>query len=321
MICTSLFSDAIASEKPKLDPELLKSFQALNCHPMRLPMFIGLYAIALLITIPLAAMVPGPWHYLLCFPGYLLAAASLHGISLFTHEGVHGVLSRNAHWNRALGIACALPVLQNFSAYKVLHLEHHNNLGLDGDPDHYKNYTRWSWLVSAMHWARLLIGYPVYITAIPILGFRAAAAGEKLWVIFEVLLLGILGTAIVWSPIPSDVLIHGWLIPMILINTMVNIRGMSQHTLLEHEADLIRGTRTILTNPITRFFMCNENYHLEHHLYPSVPWYHLPKVHDALKDELIERGAPFIPSYTAFVQEFVLASLRRSSHGSVVINR
>ena len=57
----------------------------------------GLYAIAILITIELVSVIPHPWHYLLCFPFYLLAAASLHGISLFTHEGVHGVLSHNPH--------------------------------------------------------------------------------------------------------------------------------------------------------------------------------------------------------------------------------
>ncbi len=42
---------------------------------------------------------------------------------------------------------------------------------------------------------------------------------------------------------------------------MVNIRGMSQHTLLEHSDDDVLGTRTILTSPVVRFFMCNENFH------------------------------------------------------------
>ena len=53
---------------------------------------------------------------------------------------------------------------------------------------------------------------------------------------------------------------------MLIINSLVNIRGMSPHTFLEHQSDPIRGTRSILTNPVTAFFMCNENYHLEHHL-------------------------------------------------------
>jgi fatty acid desaturase len=102
---------------------------------------------------------------------------------------------------------------------------------------------------------------------------------------------------------------------MLIINTLVNIRGMSQHTFLENQSDTVLGTRSILTNPVTAFFMCNENYHLEHHLYPGIPWYNLPRLHQALRNELIARGAPFIPSYFAFVREFVVKSIRRSPLG------
>jgi fatty acid desaturase len=102
---------------------------------------------------------------------------------------------------------------------------------------------------------------------------------------------------------------------MLVINTLVNIRGMSQHTLLEHESDPILGTRSILTNPLTAFFMCNENYHLEHHLFPGVPWYNLKRLHRTLRPQLEERGAPFISSYAAFVVEFVVGSIRRSPAG------
>jgi len=39
--------------------------------------------------------------------------------------------------------------------------------------------------------------------------------------------------------------------PMLVINTMVNIRGMSQHTFLEHQSDTNTWHRSILTNPVT----------------------------------------------------------------------
>src|SRR5205085_10836524 len=116
--------------------------------------------------------------------------------------------------------------------------------------------------------------------------------------------------------LPAPVFLHAWQIPMLFINTFVNIRGMSQHTLLEeHHGDPVRGTRTILTNSVTEFFMCNENYHLEHHLYPGVPWYNLPRLHNAMRDDLVARGAPYIRSYFEFVAQFVAASFRRSPLG------
>jgi len=114
------------------------------------------------------ALAGNGWVYVLNMPLYILAAASLRGISLFTHEDVHGTLSVHSWWNRALSIICAQPVLQNFSAYKVLHLRQHQHLGQEGDPDHYANYTSWTWLEFMTHWGRLLVGYPAYIACIPI---------------------------------------------------------------------------------------------------------------------------------------------------------
>lgn len=256
-----------------------------------------------------------PWALAASLPLYLICAASLHGISLFTHEAVHGVLSANHTTNRLLGIACALPVLQNFSAYKVLHLRHHKHLGDEGDPDHYDNYSRWSWVIFVMHWVRLLIGYPIYIVMIPILGFRQGKPLDRLWIAAEVGVLMILIAAVCASPLPWSLLFHVWLIPMLIINTMVNIRGMSQHAFLEHQADPVLGTRSILTNPVTAFFMCNENYHLEHHLYPRVPWYHLKNLHEEVRDQLVARKSPFISSYFAFVCEFIVKSWARSPLG------
>lgn len=305
-----------------LPAEKLNELQRIeHRHLVRLAVFAALYGGAAAVTV-LAEQLPGVLGWMVRAPLYVLAAASLHGISLFTHEGVHGALARRPGWNRALAAVCAWPVLQNFSAYKVLHLRHHADLGGGLDPDHYTNYTPRPWLVFLMNWGRLLLGYPAYITMIPILGWRQGSASDRGWIALEVAAVLGLGVLAVFAPLPSGALLHGWVIPMLIINTLVNIRGMSQHTLLPEPAHPIRGSRTILTNPVTTFFMCNENYHLEHHLFPRVPWYNLPRLHALLKDELTAQGAPFIPSYFAFVRQWVLHSVGRrppeldlSTHG------
>lgn len=311
------------TDKPKLEANEIQKLHELHHRRtyVRVVTFIILYTAAAYGVYQLAIWVNSPWIFLLGLPLYIIAAASLHGISLFTHEGVHGVLASNLFVNHIASALCAMPVLQNFSAYRVLHLKHHRHLGLEGDPDHYKNYTNWSWLVFAMHWGRLILGYPAYIAAIPILGFLQGSLKDRLWIIAELTVMAALITTVCLSSISWTALLHIWLIPMIIINTMVNIRGMSQHTLLEHESDTIKGTRTILTNPVTTFFMCNENYHLEHHLYPNVPWYNLPHLHHQIKDDLREKGAPYIPSYFAFVYDFITASIKRSPVGSVILGK
>jgi fatty acid desaturase len=128
-------------DRPRVKPEyLLQLHCPRSAGWWRLVVFVSLYLAAALATFALVSARPlGGWTYLACLPLYLLAAASLHGVSLFTHEAVHGTLCRNRILNDSLGAVCAWPVLQNFSAYKVLHLRHHDHLGLPGDPDHYQN--------------------------------------------------------------------------------------------------------------------------------------------------------------------------------------
>ena len=287
--------------------------------PVRLATFLLLYVVGAVAAV-IAFERFGAAGLVVALPACLLSAASLHGISLFTHEAVHGVLSSNPHRNAVFGALCAWPVLQNFSAYRVLHLRHHAHLGVAGDPDHYDNYSGRGWLIMAMHWGRLLLGYPAYLLAIPVLGWRAARGAERWYIAAEVCGGVAFVSLLLVAPLPPSWLVFGWLIPMVFINTLVNIRGMSQHTLLDAPSEIVAGTRTILGTPLSRFFMCNENYHLEHHLYAGVPWYHLPALHAALRPGLEAARAPYIAGYLSFVRDFVMASLSGRPRGTVTLH-
>jgi fatty acid desaturase len=283
-------------------------------HVGRALVFVGLFLASASVSVVLVRHLDGV-QMLALAPLYLLSAASLHGLSLFTHEGVHGSLAKSRFWNHLLSALAAWPVLQNFAAYRVLHLKHHQHLGAPGDPDHYANYTSLPPLEKAMHVGRLIAGYPAYLLAIPVLAFVKGSGRDRFFLSLEVVAEGVL-IALALRFVPAAWLVHGWLVPMLFINTMVNVRGMSQHTLLEDATHEVRGSRTILTNRVTTFFMCNENFHLEHHLFPRVPWYQLPTLHRRLRNLLDDQEAVFIPSYTFFVKQFVRATLPRSKRPS-----
>ena len=77
-----------------IDARLLEELHAVGGrHAARFGVFAILYVATgfgayLLVT----ALGAGPWSLVAAMPLYLVAAASLHGISLFVHEGVHLVL-------------------------------------------------------------------------------------------------------------------------------------------------------------------------------------------------------------------------------------
>lgn len=84
-----------------------------------------------------------------------------------------------------------------------------------------------------------------------------------------------------WMPVllvgPLPTMYGGWL---------NNILALTQHTgLAVNVKDHRLNTRTIYMGPLMRFLYMNMNYHLEHHFYPTVPYYNLPLLHEAIKDQ------------------------------------
>ena len=55
---------------------------------------------------------------------------------------------------------------------------------------------------------------------------------------------------------------------------------VSEHEGLPEDGHQMHRTRTVLTNPVFRWFWWNMNYHSEHHTWPGVPWHQLPKAHE-----------------------------------------
>ena len=95
------------------------------------------------------------------------------------------------------------------------------------------------------------------------------------------------------SVIASSVMLQSF-IPLLLIggprlfgSWHFNMTGLLQHGGLdENVADFRLNTRTVYMNPISRFIYLNMNYHLEHHMFPAVPYYNLPALHELLKHDL-----------------------------------
>jgi fatty acid desaturase len=94
--------------------------------------------------------------------------------------------------------------------------------------------------------------------------------------------------------------------------------GLTQHAgLAVNVKDHRLNTRTVMINPLFRFLYLNMNYHLEHHLLPMVPFHALPRLHEAIKDQL----PPAYPSLYAAYREMLPALWKQRSDPAHVIER
>jgi fatty acid desaturase len=63
--------------------------------------------------------------------------------------------------------------------------------------------------------------------------------------------------------------------------------GLLQHGgLADNVTDHRLNSRTVYMNPVSRFIYWNMNYHVEHHMFPMVPYHALPRLHAVIKDDL-----------------------------------
>lgn len=72
----------------------------------------------------------------------------------------------------------------------------------------------------------------------------------------------------------------------------------TQHAgLADSVTDHRLNTRTMYLNPILGFLYWNMNYHIEHHMFPMVPFYNLPKLHRLVKSQLPRPSEGLIDAY------------------------
>ena len=84
--------------------------------------------------------------------------------------------------------------------------------------------------------------------------------------------------------------------------------GLLQHGgLADNVVDHRLNTRTVYMNPISRFIYWNMNYHIEHHMFPMVPFHAMPRLHELVKDDL----PPPNPSILHAYREMVPALIRQ----------
>lgn len=250
-----------------------------------------------------------PWPARLA--AYVVMGAALHACGILMHEAVHGNFFRHPALDRWSAFLLGAPVCVSGSAYRVTHLLHHRHTRGAEDPDEFTNYVQGRRGLSVLFYAWGVVGLLIFLAHVPATALRRGTRADRVAVLTEyALLVALYGVVALIAARrgATEVLVRAWLIPMAVAAAIVNVRGWAEHMLTQPGHPLTQ-TRTVTSNAVVRFLMCNLNYHLEHHLFPGMPWYHLPKAHALLAEDYRRAGAFVYGSYLAFLWDAVRAGV------------
>ncbi len=227
------------------------------------------------------------------------------------HECGHGTAFKTSWMNDAVYAVASFMVMRNPVSWRWSHARHHTDtiivgrdpeitvmrpphiarkaLAFIGIPDvfqHFailfrnamgqfgpdeRDYIPEAELPKAIRWAQLFV----------VVHFAAIAVALLTWSLIPLMLIGgprIYGT---WHMVMTGLLQHG---------------GLAEDV-LDHRLN----SRTVLMNPVSRWIYWNMNYHVEHHMFPMVPYHALPRLHALIKDDLPAANSSILDGYREMI--------------------
>ena len=108
--------------------------------------------------------------------------------------------------------------------------------------------------------------------------------------------------------IGASVYFRSWLpalyfmLPTFYGNTLFALCGLAQHAGLPFDVrDHRLNTRTVILNPVLSWLYVKLEYHQEHHMFPMIPWYNLPALHELIKEQMPPPHIGLISAYREII--------------------
>ena len=233
------------------------------------------------------------------------------------HETGHGTAFKTDWMNNALYEVASFMIMRESTVWRWSHTRHHSDtiiVGRDPEiavprpPD-----------VKAILMAFFNLGvYPVYFKRIIRHSLGHMSADEKTYIPeseFPKIYRNARIYVTIYATVIALALTTASILPLFFVGFtnffgawLVVLYGLTQHAgLAENVLDHRLNCRTVYMNPIHRFLYWNMNYHVEHHMFPLVPYHALSRLHAAVKDDC---PTPY-PSLLAAYREIIPAVLRQ----------
>ena len=257
----------------------------------------------------------GSWWAVIPYLGF----AVLYGTSSDSrwHECGHGTAFKTDWMNSVLYEVASFMVMRESVVWRWSHNRHHSDTIIVGrDPE--IQIPRPPDICALILSFFNVGGYRTYFPNLFRHALGRMAAGERTFIpaseFLKVCRNARICVALYALVLASAVFWHSWIpvflfvLPQFFGTWLMIIHNTTQHAgLAENVLDHRLNCRTVYMNPISRFIYWNMNYHVEHHMFPLVPYHALPKLHAAIKSDC----PPPYPSILAAWREILPAILRQ----------
>ncbi len=250
----------------------------------------------------------------------LIVGSQQYALQILHHDGMHRILTRDRRRNDLITrVVMSYPLFEALTPFRRKHLDHHRHLGDPADPDRYYHVSADK--ATRPRFVLFLAGLSSFLATLRGATKEGASAGgsarrnkkdESAREIHIDWILILLVQAAIAAPLTF---FGGWYAYPLLwvapfgfgVFWLQSLRSFAEHAQPEFDdqGDMHRLV-TYTSNRLERMFLApnNMNYHAEHHLYPQVPYYHLPALREHLRqtgelDPVEVRG-----SYLAFLWRF-----------------
>jgi beta-carotene hydroxylase len=212
---------------------------------------------------------------------FLMNVLSLHLAGTVIHDASHNSAHRHRLVNAVLGHGSALILGFSFPVFTRVHLQHHAHVNDPAnDPDHFVSTGGPLWLIAARFFY-----HEIYF-------FK-----RQLWRNWELLewFLGRLAVALLvlaaWRFDFLGYIFNFWFSPALVVGIALGLFFDYLPHRPFHERDRWKNAR-VYPSAILNLMIMGQNYHLVHHLWPSVPWYKYKPTYEVMRPLLDAKGSP-----------------------------
>jgi len=254
---------------------------------------------------------------------WLVPALLAHGVLLtvpayaISHETAHGTAFRSRRLNEFVFWITSLIYMEEPLHRRYTHTSHHTHtwhVGRDGQMPFDTPVSFGGWVAEASSLALLRFHAVVMVRlvlrrysramtmAVPE-GERARMTrNARIFLVLYAILAAVVASGVLW---PLWFLV----LPRLIGAPVMQLFTLIQHVeMAENRASILESTRSFRTAWPGRFLYMNMNNHVEHHLFPQVPFFALPALREALAEQL---PAPD-PGFFRTNAEVLSVAVRRS---------